>query len=140
MMARIGLFLLKYWKIIALVAMVGGAIYTIHNLYEDNKLLSGQVELAEDKFERCKTVRDDLSDRLDQLTLDLQKVEGAREQLEDMVEESEDRINTIRSERDRLLWEIENREVPIECEAKFDWMIERFEHTRRQFYEEGDSE
>lgn len=140
MLARVGLFLLKYWKIIALIVLVSGISFTVYKLYEDNKILASQVELAEDRFERCKTIRDDFSDRISQLTSDLQKVEGARQQLENLVDESDDEIRDIRSDRDRLQWELENREVPVACEEKFDYLVERFQFLRGEFYDEGENQ
>lgn len=140
MWAKAGFFIMKHWRAIALIIMVTGASYSLWHLYEDNKTLEGERQVAEERLERCKSVREDLSSRLDKVVANLQQVEGARQQLEDLVDASEDEIDIIQRERDRLLWEIQNREVPEACEEKFDWMVERFKAIERQFYDGEDEQ
>lgn len=136
-MVKVLFFLRRYWKLITIASLLLGLAYSYYFLYRDNLKLESEKAIAEAGYEECQAISGNLADRLERLTKDLQELEKQRDILQAEVTESRITINRITSDRDRIILELgRDRNIPTDCEGKFNWLVEEFQRIEQSFYEE----
>lgn len=84
-----------------------------------------QIEELTNSYNGCKTSITSLEYGIDQQNMGIEELRVKNATLAEEVEASKVRIRTIRNQRDKALDNLGKIPVPVSCEAKFDWLIER---------------
>lgn len=111
---------------IAIAITLGGvAVFKYNSM---SKLVESQTtEITElkVKLDKCKNSYDALELLTTQQNEGIRELEDKKEKLEELVNQSSERIASLRKQRDKALNELGKVPVPAGCSEKFDWMKDR---------------